>query len=90
MVDFDIIVVGAGPAGSVASYLLAKKGHTVLTIERGKRPGSKNMFGGRLYAWSLEKVFPNFWEEAPIEREVTREVLGLLYGDDGIEISLNG
>ncbi len=89
MVDFDVIVVGAGPAGSVASYLLASKGHTVLTVERGKRPGSKNMFGGRLYAWSLEKVFPNFWEEAPVEREVTREVLGFLHGDKGVEVTLS-
>ncbi len=89
MVDFDAIVVGAGPSGSVASYLLASKGHTVLMLEKGKRPGSKSMFGGRLYSWSLEKVFPNFWEEAPVEREVKKEVLGFLYGNRGIEIKLN-
>ncbi len=89
MADFDVIVVGAGPAGSVVSYLLAKKGHSVLTVERGKRPGAKNMFGGRLYSWSLEKVFPEFWKEAPVEREVTREVLGFLHGDRGIEIRLS-
>ncbi len=89
MADFDVIVVGAGPAGSVASYLLAKEGHTVLTVERGKRPGAKNMFGGRLYSWSLEKIFPEFWKEAPVEREVTKEVLGFLHGDRGLEIRLS-
>ncbi len=89
MVDFDVVVVGAGPSGSIASYLLASKGHTVLMLERGKRPGSKSMFGGRLYAWSLEKVFPGFWKEAPVEREVKKEVLGLIHKDRGIEIKLS-
>lgn len=89
MADFDVVVVGAGPSGSVASYLLAKRGHSVLTVERGKRPGAKNMFGGRLYSWSLEKIFPEFWKEAPVEREVTKEVLGFLHGDRGIEIKLS-
>ena len=89
MADFDVIVVGAGPAGSIASYLLAKKGYTVLLVDRGKRVGSKNMFGGRLYAWSLQEVFPNFWEEAPVEREVKKEVLGFISGSEGVEISLN-
>ncbi len=89
MVDFDVIVVGAGPSGSVASYLLASKGHEVLMLERGKRPGSKSMFGGRLYAWSLEKVFPSFWKDAPVEREVKKEVLGFLHQDRGIEVKLS-
>ncbi len=89
MPDFDVIVVGAGPSGSVTSYLLAKKGYSVLLVDRGKRVGSKNMFGGRLYAWSLEEVFPNFWEEAPVEREVRKEVLGFISGEEGVEISLS-
>lgn len=44
--DFDVIVVGAGVAGSVAATQLARAGHEVLLIERGVEPGSKNLSGG--------------------------------------------
>ena len=47
--DYDVIIVGAGPAGSAAAYSLAKNGHHVLMLERGKEPGSKNVYGGRIY-----------------------------------------
>ena len=36
--DYDVIIVGAGPAGSAAAYSLAKNGHQVLILERGKEP----------------------------------------------------
>ena len=36
--DFDVIVAGAGPAGSTAATLLAQHGHRVLMIERGRHP----------------------------------------------------
>ena len=51
--DYDVIIVGAGPAGSAAAYSLAKNGHQVLILERGKEPGSKNVYGGRIYPYSL-------------------------------------
>lgn len=40
---FDAIVVGAGVAGTVAAYVMAKAGLDVLVIERGNSAGSKNM-----------------------------------------------
>ena len=36
--DYDTIVVGAGPAGSTTSALLAEKGHKVIMIEKDKFP----------------------------------------------------
>ena len=36
--DYDTIVVGAGPAGSTTSALLAEKGHRVAMIEKDKFP----------------------------------------------------
>ena len=57
MSDFDAIVVGAGCAGSVAAYELAKAGKSVLVVERGNFAGAKNMTGGRIYSHSLKKVF---------------------------------
>src|SRR5437870_10770428 len=36
--DYDVLIVGAGPAGSAAAALLAEAGHRVLVLEREKFP----------------------------------------------------
>src|SRR5579872_3098682 len=36
--ECDVLIIGAGPAGSTASALLAEKGHRVLVLEREKFP----------------------------------------------------
>ena len=36
--DYDVIVVGGGPAGSTAASLLSRDGHKVLLLEREKFP----------------------------------------------------
>jgi electron transfer flavoprotein-quinone oxidoreductase len=74
---FDVIIVGAGPAGSAAAYSLAKMRFNVLLIERGKYPGAKNVMGGRMYAYALNRLIPEFWKEAPVERKVISERLTL-------------
>ena len=66
----DVIVVGAGPAGTTAAYVLAKAGLAVLQVERGSYPGAKNVFGGIFYTPILNRLIPNFWEEAPVERHI--------------------
>src|SRR3989304_8912038 len=75
---FDAIIVGAGPAGCAAAYSLARMGFNVLIVERGKYPGAKNVMGGRVYAHALNRLIPEFWKEAPVERRVTREKLTFL------------
>lgn len=75
---FDVIVVGAGPAGATAAMVLAKSGLEVLLIERGKYPGEKNMFGGALFGRVLNDLVPNYWEEAPVERYINRKVITML------------
>ncbi len=72
MSDFDIIVVGAGPAGAAAALTAARAGKKVALIERGPFPGSKNMYGGVIYGRILETLIPNWWEEAPIQRWIVR------------------
>lgn len=75
---FDAIVVGAGVAGTVAAYIMAKAGLDVLVIERGNSAGSKNMTGGRLYAHVIERIMPGFGQQAPVERKVTREKISFM------------
>ncbi|MGC1248663.1 MAG: geranylgeranyl reductase family protein, partial [Spirulinaceae cyanobacterium] len=42
----DCLIVGAGPAGSTAAYHLAKKGHSVLVLEKETLPRYKPCCGG--------------------------------------------
>jgi electron transfer flavoprotein-quinone oxidoreductase len=86
---FDVIVVGAGPAGVAAAFQLARAGVDVAIVERGEFPGSKNMFGGAFYGRVLHELIPNFWEEAPIERVVTKRLLTLMSSRASVAIELN-
>ncbi len=86
---FDVIVVGAGPAGSAAAYTLAKKGFKVLLVERGRVPGSKNVFGGRVYADPVGEVFDGL-DGAPIHRWVTRERISLVSGGEMSSFEFRG
>jgi electron transfer flavoprotein-quinone oxidoreductase len=70
---FDVIVVGAGPSGNAAAYKLASAGLSVLQIERGESPGSKNVQGAILYSDALEKLIPDFREDAPLERHIIEQ-----------------
>jgi len=43
---FDVVVVGAGPAGSTAAYRLARAGARVALLERATFPRDKPCGGG--------------------------------------------
>src|SRR5213594_422572 len=77
---FDAVVVGAGPAGSAAALALARERFSVLLVERGRAAGTKNMFGGRVYAWPLFDLLPEWQKDCPVERFVTRESMVFLHG----------
>ena len=78
MPDFEVIVVGAGPAGSAAALSLARLGHSVCLLERGPFAGSKNVYGGVIYGRILDDLIPQWWERAPVQRWVTRRGTMLL------------
>ncbi len=44
--DADVIVVGAGPAGSSTAYFLAQAGHHVLLLDRADFPRDKTCGDG--------------------------------------------
>ncbi|AGK53265.1 FAD-dependent oxidoreductase [Bacillus sp. 1NLA3E] len=83
---FDVIVIGAGLAGSAAAYRLAKAGLEVMVVDRGSEPGAKNMTGGRLYMHALEKLMPGEWADAPLEREITREMMMMMTPENSMSI----
>jgi electron transfer flavoprotein-quinone oxidoreductase len=75
---FDSVVVGAGPGGIAAAYTMAKAGLNVLVLEKGEKPGAKNVFGGVIYKHHTEQIAPEFWKNAPIERRVVEYQYWLL------------
>ena len=85
---FDVIIVGAGPSGTTAAYVLAKAGLDVVLLERGAYPGAKNVFGGVLFTTILNRLIPNFWEEAPVERHMKGIQILLISENNGISIGV--
>lgn len=84
MEKFDAIIVGAGPSGNAAAYTLARAGLSVIQIERGEYPGSKNVQGAILYSDALERIIPEFRDEAPLERHIIEQRMWVLDDDSYI------
>lgn len=84
---FDVIIVGAGPAGLAAGYILAKKGLKTIIFERGDYPGSKNVMGGILYRQPTEEIIPEFYKEAPLERPIVEQRYAILAEKSGVTVS---
>lgn len=83
-ISFDLIVIGAGLAGSAAAAVAAQNGLKVALIERGPYPGTKNIFGGAVYTHALQEIYPDLWErKPPLERPVTESGFWFL-GPDGL------
>jgi len=74
--SYDVIIVGAGPAGSTSAYFLAREGHSVLLVDRARFPRDKPCGGGvtgraaALLPFSLDPV---------VEDVVHRLEIGLSY-----------
>lgn len=80
---YDVVVVGAGPAGSSAAYELARQGVSVALVEKASMPRYKTC-GGGIVLRAL-KLVPFNVSEA-IERECT--VAELTLADAGLHFSV--
>ncbi len=81
--EFDVIVVGAGPAGSACALTLARRGADVLILEKSRIPGERNMTGGVLYGaftrhYGLINLLPDFERDAPLERKILSHEVNVL------------
>lgn len=85
--NFDVIVVGGGPAGSSAAYILAKNDFNVCLIEKGDYPGTKNVMGGILYSKPTCDIYPEFYKEAPLERRIIEQQIWWLSEKSALKFS---
>ena len=83
---FDVIVVGAGLAGSAAAVTMAQEGLDVIVLERGHYPGAKNVFGGVLYTPTIRELVDI--DGAPLERYVAERRFSMLSDRDETAVSL--
>jgi electron transfer flavoprotein-quinone oxidoreductase len=83
---FDAIVVGAGPAGVGAAITMAKAGLNVVVMEKGAKPGSKNVMGGILYTHYLREILGEDWKQAPLERPIIEEQRWMMTPDAAIRL----
>ena len=54
---YDVIVIGAGPAGCRTAELISSKGYSVLVIEEHKSIGRPVQCAG-LVSWRLKELLP--------------------------------
>ena len=63
--DYDLIIIGSGPAGRRAAIQAAKVGRRVLVVERGRRVGGVSVHTGTIPSKTLRETVMNLsgWRE---------------------------
>jgi electron transfer flavoprotein-quinone oxidoreductase len=88
--DFDVAIVGAGPAGLAAALVLAREGVETVVLERGQYPGAKNVSGAALYGPALNNLIPNYWKDRDsFERFLTTKKITMLSENKSMTIDID-
>jgi digeranylgeranylglycerophospholipid reductase len=89
--DYDLIIVGGGPAGVLCAITVAMKGHSVVIVDKKefKQIGDKTC-GDAIDKAALQRIHKKIGLEFPKDNEVSDEILtmSIAAGDVGTKISL--
>src|ERR1700710_1330473 len=85
VMEYDVLVVGAGPAGLAAAARVKQKAAqagkeiSVCVVEKGSEVGAHILSGAVFEPRALNELFPN-WKElgAPLNTPVTRDDIFVL------------
>ena len=70
--DFDVVVVGSGPGGGIATYALAKAGLRVALVEAGPRLRAGVDYDGHHWPYDYrDRQAPNFWRDNSLREHFT-------------------
>ncbi|MGL4186302.1 MAG: NAD(P)/FAD-dependent oxidoreductase, partial [Thiotrichaceae bacterium] len=83
--EFDVVIVGAGPAGLSAACRLMQLGQAqgqelnICVVEKGSEVGAHILSGAVIESRALDELFPN-WRElgAPLNTPVTQDEVYIL------------
>lgn len=87
--DFDVVIVGAGPAGLSAACRLKQKAAeagqelSVCVVEKGSEVGAHSLSGAVFESRALDELFPD-WKDlgAPLNTPVTQDDIYLFTGPE--------
>ncbi|TAJ45802.1 NAD(P)/FAD-dependent oxidoreductase [Methanofollis fontis] len=88
---YDAVIIGGGPAGASAGYLLARKGHRALIIDKKTFPRQK-LCGGCLSDKTIRFLEKTYGEtvQSLLEKNILRHSGRTIYNISEEQVSIAG